>query len=230
MECSFLINNSHYLIVTDDNKKLLIDTGSPNSFCLYPDGMQLDLGERRYSIEANLAMMEDINASNLLTERVHALIGMDILCNHILEFDKSRNVLFVDAEDSHLVYEHSIPVDCFNLLGFKGITLDVTINNHQATTLLDTGACISYLSSSYLDGVDVIGDVHDYNPILGPIETTKHEVVLSMGDFSQNLVVAKSPMLLEQTLRMLNVSVILGLDAIECDKICLDFINQAIKF
>jgi len=227
---SLRISNSHYIIVTAEGLNLLVDTGSPVSFCEGNKRSVILFSGIEYSVQPKIDVMEQINNSGLIHEKIDALIGMDILCHHSFEFDRVENVVKIDAPLAGECYAYTIPMEVFNIMGQQGIALNVEINNQSVKTILDTGAWISYLSSSCLQGIAPVGRVEDFNPIFGKINATKHIVEMGIGGSSQNLAVAKMPNMLEMMMKMLGIDLVLGLDAIECDKICLDFLNGKLFF
>lgn len=218
-----MIVNSHYLIVTKEGKNLLVDTGSPVSFCNEDQDILISLGDKEYVIQTNQFLADKINNAGLIDVRVDALLGMDVLCQHSFSFDKSENTVVVDVVLDEISYNHSAPIEIKDLMGQKCVMMEAKINQKSVRTILDTGAWISYLSSSYLNGVEEKGTIKDYNPIIGDIRTTKHEVELSIGDMSQIVDVAKMPSTLEMMMRMIGVGFVMGLDSIESDRICIDF-------
>lgn len=215
------IVNSHYLIETGDSKFFLIDTGSPMSFSR---GVvtSITLGGTDYPLQSNEAMIDNINSSGLFQEQVEGLIGMDVLCGHTFEFDKVSGTVRIDAAIDEEDYHHTVPMEISNIMGQINVIIAVKVNGRPVRTIIDTGAWISYLSSQYLSSSETIGTIQDYNPVLGDFETTKHNVRLSLGEFEQNISVGKMPPLLEAVLSMISTGFVLGLDAIECDRICLD--------
>ena len=73
-------------------------------------------------------------------------------------------------------------------------------------------------------------EIKDYNPILGDIHTTKHMVTLSCDGHTQNISVAKMPSVLELMMNMMGIEMILGLETIKYDKLCLNFVKGCLIF
>ena len=171
-----------------------------------------------------------VNNSNLLEHPIDMLIGMDILRNHVLTFNKSRQKIIIDNEPNQSNYAHALTLNISNIMGQSYVLCIIGINGKRVRAILDSGAWISYLSSTYLDGVEAIGEIHDYNPILGEIRTSKHRSRIQIDDTNQNIEVGKMTPILEMTMKVLNVDAIIGLDSIDSDAFCIDFISCRLLF
>ena len=220
MDYKLVIENSHFIIVTEDAKRWLVDTGSPISFASEECCLQFGAGE--YNVVASPAMIGDVNGSGLLEAPIDVLIGMDILRKHCLMFDRSNGTVTIDGDMGLYEVRNTLPLRVTNIMGQSYVCCDVSINGVSVNTILDTGACISYLSSSHLNGVESVGEVHDYNPILGEINVTKHEVTVGFDGFSKVIEVGKMPSMLELTMQMIGINFVMGLDCLDCDCFGLD--------
>ena len=228
MKHRLIIDNLHYVLVSDTGKRLLIDTGSPVS-CAMKDCGAIVFGEKISETNAFSKIIESVNNSGLVAEPIDALIGMDILYGHRLVFDKNSHSIFIDEEVEEGVYEHTMDLECIDLMG-RCICGKMTVNSEEVNAILDTGAWIPYLSAQYLANVEACGDVQDYNPLLGTINTTKHNVTLCIGDISTNVTVGKMPSLLEATLSIIGIDLVIGFDVLPSQKFCLDLTSNRLLF
>lgn len=222
----FEINNSHYILTADNGIKLLIDTGSPTSF---GNVGEIQLGARTYNVAPDENMLEKINDSQLFEGDIDVLIGMNILVNHRFDFNKDTLEVIIDGE-ADTSFTHVMPFEISCMMGQNYISSHVHINGISVNTIIDSGAKISYLSPAYIDHIETVGEIHDYNPLLGDINTTTHNVTLGIDSYSSIINVALMPKLLNLMLNMINVDFLMGIDAIKTNRLCLDFMKKQLCF
>lgn len=164
-EYEIRISNKHILI-NDGNVWLLVDTGGNRSFC---ETKQITLCDQRFSVPTYVqfyARLDAEYASRNVGERVSGLIGMDILSQFAIKFDLPAGKLTFGCPTDGLTQ-----VSPGAGRGF--VSMNMTINGHQAHVLLDSGAPTSYVSPFLTEGLQSIGTKTDFSPLTpnSPFET-----------------------------------------------------------
>lgn len=213
------ISNGHYFYVHND-KNYLIDTGSPFSF----GESDVLFGGNTYTLKKN-AYLETINQSGLFHLETDGLIGMDILKGHI--FTILKNESKIEFGKSDRAFSNIISIE--SAFG-DTLLVKVQIDNLPCKALFDTGAWIGYASSQLVSQSSTIGDITDFNPIIGQINTTKHDVSLTIGDKTTKITVGKMTSMIEMPLKMLAVNFVFGLNQIDANAICINLQENIISF
>lgn len=167
------IDRKHGILVTEEGKRYLIDTGSPVSFT---DGPLYLCGRLQESNTGG--MINHIRkVSNL---DIDGLIGMATLRQypHIL-FDYPHNKI-------------SFSTKSFNTKGYTGniycmfgmaIFFDAKINGSSHRIILDSGAPISYIKPDLVKMLTPITSVRDFHPEIGEFDVPIYpELELAIGD------------------------------------------------
>ena len=191
-------------IITDKlGNKLLLDTGSPSSFC---ETSQIDIFGDLIRTPRNL--MGQVNAEYLISNlKIHldGLLGLDILKMKSFSINY-QELAFTILDEMPLRNDlHRFPDSSF----FK-IPVQATGNN--INLILDTGAHISYLNPEFVN-VDTLNlrKTTDFNPILGNFEVslvdhfsyTIHEIQLDHE-------IGLAPSNLANMLRQMSVAGVFG--------------------
>ena len=163
---NFNISNNHILI-NINNGNYVIDTGSPSSFFYDVDTIMINDKEYR----GNRQLVDRQHIEKLVGTTVNGLIGLDIISISGITFDFLNNIITFDVKEGHV---------CYFLKNDKGYyyTKDCVINNKiLETTIIDSGACISYVNKKYLDSSQETDEKYsDYNPSVGDISGNYYEV------------------------------------------------------
>ena len=168
-EYEIRIANKHILI-NDGNVWLLVDTGGNRSFC---ETGRITLCGKRFPVANYIQFYARVDAeyvSRNVGEQVSGLIGMDILSQFAIKFDLPAGKLTFGC-----------PTDGLTLVspgaGRGFVSMNMTINGHQAHVLLDSGAPISYVSPFLTEGLTSIGTTIDFSPLTpnSPFETPLFE-------------------------------------------------------
>ena len=168
-EYEIKISNKHILI-NDGNVWMLVDTGGNRSFC---ETKQITLCGERFSVPTYVQFYTRVDTeyvSNNVGEHVSGLIGMDLLSRFAIKFDLPAGKLTFGCPTDGLT-----PVSPGAGRGF--VSMNMTINDHQAHVLLDSGAPISYVSPFFTEGLQSIGTGIDFSPLIpnSPFETPLFE-------------------------------------------------------
>ena len=183
---SFKVSNNH-ILVNIDNGNYVIDTGSPFSF--FYDTNVISINNKEYKGNNQLASRQAVE--NLVGSKVNGFIGLDILSKTGMTVSFKENTITFDVEKGHI---------CYFLKNDEGYyyTSDCVINsNILEKTIIDSGACISYVNEKYLDPNQITSESYsDYNPIVGDIsgdyyEVSIDKVTLGSGSYHHTIKVGK---------------------------------------
>ena len=196
-----------HMIVTDDQKRYLVDTGAPSSISKEPvlnfAGMAAELPDRYLGI--NLGAL----GKNVGCE-LDALIGADILNQFDVLIDPAAGNIHFAGEILTLTSE---PVAIDN---FRGIPVILAAIDGKAMRLFfDTGAKISYLAFEITSAYQADGKVEDFYPDFGVFSTETYTLPLKIGSQIFDLCFGNLPEMLEATLMAANVQGILGTELLE---------------
>ena len=198
--------NDH--IVIDDEQHLILDTGSPTSF--HSSGVINLSGEDIPVGTSALGVRSDYLTSQIGTS-IDGLIGMDII---------NRYPMLIDARDGHIfinddsIHSHSFKSFDLGPLSQGLIAIEMGVNNNPVRMIVDTGAPISYIKKSIVEGLVSEREVSDFHPLIGDFKTELYQCavdsVLNGEQYNQTFGVL--PNLLSMTLDMLHVDGIIGID------------------
>ena len=170
MKKTFIINNfDKHLIIEDNGKTYLIDTGSP---CSIFDGDVLEfLGQtcHKNNMMALAAKVMPTDISSLLGMHVDALIGNDILKHFAICFNYGQGEITFSDEGLTLPDAIAIPIDT----SFGVPKAKMSLLGNEGLFFLDTGAKISYVNSATTSGLTPDETDTDFYPGVGDFETSK---------------------------------------------------------
>ena len=157
-----LFENKHLFIVLND-KKWLIDTGSPASF---GELESLTICNTTFKIANSYGTLDAKELTSHIGLEIMGLIGVDILNKFDIlftinkyEITFSKNAIGLEGD--------ILPID-----SFMGIPiLQVMVNNSTYNMFFDTGAQISYFQSPSLKDFPSNGSIKDFYPTIGEFET-----------------------------------------------------------
>lgn len=150
------IEKKHLILINEDNKRLLIDTGSP-----------MNLGEPfmlcgELQPSSNIGMMNQIREL-LSGVEIDGLVGMSTLRRyHILLDIPSKKIQFSNKPFGLVGSEVKIR-SILGLIGFDA-KVDIDIN---VSVVLDTGATLSYLNPAKVPNCTPVDHVEDFHPSIG---------------------------------------------------------------
>ena len=196
------LKKDHLLI--DDHQGILIDTGSPTSF---HDTGRIELCGNSFSVPNSLL---NVTSEYLTTEvgcDIHGLLGMDIISKHPILFDLRNNFIFADDDAQY----------CSNLPSFKLpynlICVEIIVNGKTTRLIVDTGAKISYIDETFVNGLNSVDTKQDFSPLFGHFSTAIYECDIQfMANRPVALKFGVPPFLLSSFMSTMNVQGILGLD------------------
>ena len=220
------IDNGHIVLIPKGNgKRYIVDTGSQRSFSRI--AATLTLGNEEKQLFSNPKMIHKINDSHLLSQEVDGLLGLDILMGNVWEFDfDSQSILVNEAAQQE--YEESIPL--YISPNAVLINFDLSVGDRSCKGILDSGAFVSYASSSLVADVAPCGEVDDHNPILGAIHTTLHLLAIRLGNRVFTIKAGKMPQLLKMMIPSPGIDCVLGITMLGLKRCQLDLVHQHFCF
>lgn len=185
---NFIVSNNH-ILVNIDNGNYYIDTRTPFSFFYGTDAIIIN--NKKYKSNDQLIKRQDVE--KMVGTKVDGLIGLNILSKTGITVNFLDKTITFDVKDGHI---------CYFLKNDEGYyyTSDCVINsNILEKTIIDSGACISYVNEKYLDPSQRTSESYsDYNPMVGDIsgdyyEVSIDKVTLGSGSYHHTIKVAKLP-------------------------------------
>ena len=192
MRNTYTINNfDNHLIIEDNGKTFLIDTGSP--FSIF-DGASFDFCGRQFPKGMTMVSIEAV--SDLLGMNIDALVGNDILKYYNVLFDYAGGTITFSDENLSLPGRQAIALG--NAFGIPKVTMQ--LRGQEGTFFLDTGAKISYVKASTLDGLTPDSQATDFYVGYGDFDTPIYHVPTSIGGHEFIVQYGTLPRILELSL------------------------------
>lgn len=211
----------NHLILISNNCRYLIDTGSPVTIS---NSEKIEIFNTNYKTSTNYLGLSVESLSKSLGTNIDALIGGDVLKNHIFKIDyKNKSFIIIDEINTN---NESIDIDLF-----MGIPIiEIEINGNRIRTFLDTGAKISYINSTYIENLKPIDNRQDFYPTVGNFETDIYKFPIIFNDSKIDLTFGVLPTQLEQTLSFGNTKGIIGNDIFLYYCMIFDYKNKKIYY
>lgn len=237
------VNNGHIVLVEQD-KRFIIDTGSPISYSreeqtLSVGGEEFKLGPQTdipllSSLKNNAlsqlagsfitSSLKKFDFSKLVDGQIDGLLGLDILKDKSWEFVFASNRILVN-EESDREYDNALALKNSLALVFK-----VKVNGNDCQGLLDTGAFVSYASAKLVEGIPSCGTLNDYNPQLGKINTTKHKVNIQLCGQNFDHEVGKMTGMLNLLMTTVGIDFLMGITPLGLSACRLDLKKYRLEF
>jgi hypothetical protein len=151
-------------IITDNlGNRLLLDTGSPATFC---ESGQINIFNDTVKTPRNLMQADSEYLISNLKIHLDGILGLDILKRNSFAINYKELSFTIFDEMPFLKSYQKFSVSSY----FK---IPVQINGNNVTLILDTGAHISYLNPEYVnEDTRNLRKTTDFNPILGNFEVS----------------------------------------------------------
>lgn len=218
MKQTFTINGfDHHLLINDNERTLLIDTGSP--FSIFNGSDFEFLGAH---VSKGLLPVSPDTISDLLGTHVDALVGNDMLQQFSVLVDYSQGTITFSDEDLSLPGSQAITMG--KSFGIPKVTMQ--LRGQEGNFFLDTGAKISYVKSSTLDGLTPDSQATDFYVGYGDFETPIYHVPTGIGGYNFNVQYGTLPGILELSLIGLSGTTgVVGYDFFNSFTVLLDYKN-----
>jgi hypothetical protein len=215
------IFNGHAIIHSEGNI-ILIDTGTPVTI---NREKTFDFAGKRYDTHTGYMGLNIPGFIELLETEITTLLGMDILRDFNVLFDyKNHEVTF--SRDEIDFTGQTAPINV--VMGIPVIAVEVA--GKPITCFLDSGAKLSYLTSTITNSLPTIGVEEDFYPGIGKFETDCYLIDTALGNEVFSVKYGNLPALLERTLMLTGTKGIIGWDFFNNFKILLDLKNNRIVY
>lgn len=188
---------------------LLVDTGSPLS-CHEAGRIDLDGGHFSVSTSIPLYNIDADYLSERIGERVRGLLGMDIIGRFRVKIDLAGGKMTFGCSTDGM---RRLP-SSLSLMGY--VLVDMTVNDRPARIVLDTGAPVSYVSTSYTEGLEAVDRATDFQPLLfggtKSFETSIFEFPASFAGCDFTMRAGHLPKMTQLELTLLGASGVVGLE------------------
>ena len=213
----------NHLILLNQERKFLIDTGSPSS--ISNEG-EIKIFGQTYRTSQNYPSLTIDELNKEIGYDLNALIGGDILKNHIFQID-FKNRLFTTWDSfpiEGINLEENIDIDLFMDIPI----IEIFVKQNPIRSFLDTGAKISYLNKRHTKELDAVDNKEDFYPTFGRFNTPIYELPINFYDREIFLNFGVLPDALEASLSMANTKAIIGNDIFSHFSLIFHYANNKI--
>lgn len=206
-----------HLIIIDNWKILLLDTGSPVSLTKMEE---FEFMGQTFRGTRSIGGRGIDTVSGYLRRNIDVLVGMDVLGRFTFEVDYRNKILTVN-DDPSFVYRGSV----VNIgKAFMGtLTIPAVVEGKQYTFALDTGAKISYINHTLTVSDTPVEQRPDFNPLFGYFTTFIYPKIVEIGSKQFECKFGNLPAMAENPLSMVGIDGVIGYDLFEAFKVVLDF-------
>ncbi len=203
MEYDIILSRDHILIESVDGI-LLVDTGSPMSF--HENGL-IYLGGEEFPVPDSLMGVDSSYIAEKVGVNVSGLLGMDIISRLGMKIDIPGGKLSFNPSTDGMT---RLP----SRMGRGYMSMEMVMAGKSANVILDTGAPTSYVSVSFTEGLNPIGQVTDFNPLI-PGDTFETPIFEFPASFAGNDFTMKAghlPGSLQMMLSVIGVDGVVGME------------------
>ena len=200
-----LINNH---IIVDAEQQLILDTGSPVSF--HSSGM-INLCGEDIAVKTSIHGVSADYLTSKVGTRIDGILGMDIIQRYPLMIDLHCGFVFADDD---AVYPRALEDFELGPLAQGLLAIKMWVNRQPVKMIVDTGAPVSYINQSIVNGMASEGEINDFHPLIGDFHTDTYrcEVIPMKGEPPYNQAFGILPPMLGMTLVMLQADGIIGVE------------------
>ena len=178
-------------------------------------------------MNGNREIVGKINDSGLISSHIDGIIGLNIISENVIDIDRNEMTISFN-EPSMPSFEKGIVINK-KLIQMGGIRFDVTLNSRPCSAVFDTGAFVSYVSSDIIGNASSIGNIEDYNPVLGRFRTTLHKIDIDIQGEIRTITVAKMTSQIQMMMSMIGVEAVLGIEALGAKRLKIDISNSRLE-
>ncbi len=164
------------VIALMDDKRILIDTGSPGSFS---NGSPIKFLEKEVTPDggAMLGMVSIDSVNEFLEHPVDALFGGDLLGDHPFKIDFNGKTITFFTEGYSDEGGTTIPLQ----VTMGGVVFPMGLNGREVSAVLDTGAHYSYVTENEPETKNFTREIEDFNPMTGRFTSKMGEVSVTVA-------------------------------------------------
>ncbi len=193
-----------HAIIESHNYRILIDTGSPKTIHI---STTLDLMGKSFSCLREFGGVSSNRLSALIGSPVTTLLGMDIISQFKVLFDYSNKCIWFSETDM-ISKGVAIP-----LVQFSNIPIvELEVFGRSLKFLLDSGAKLSYLETSFTKGLHSQVVASDFYPSYGRFETKIYTLECTVVEATFPVNFGNLPSQMAGILPQANVQGIIGFD------------------
>lgn len=188
--------DNHMIALFPNNKRILIDTGSPATIGDEP----LKIGSTTFPVTSTYGGVPVKKLSELVGYKFDCLLGISVMKEFLVEISLQQKKLkfykrenasqalkgdeyVIDMHTASKIYHKLIRLTFHLTISADTVpSISVQIDDSPANALIDTGAKISYYPRSLTGAYDVVGQGTDFYPTFGSWETTLHAIPVTIGD------------------------------------------------
>lgn len=212
-----------HLLIKEDGKTLLLDTGSPISIT---DSGAFSFGGYEFSGHRNIGSKDITDVSRQLGKDIDVLVGMDVLRLFTLTIDYKNSILEADEQNpSGHIKENAIHL---NNSAMGVVTIPMSVDGQIYNFALDTGAKISYINHRATSGDTPTENRPDFHPLLGYFTTPIYPKNTKIGDHDFLCNFGNLPQFAEMSLTMIGIEGVIGFDLFSAHKVCIEFKNNVL--
>ena len=186
----------HHLFADLDDRRVLVDTGSPGTLAASALGSIVD----RVGVD------------------FESLLGMDQLAGLRLDFDLPGGRISAGPD---AVEDDAVGYPCDSIGGVP--IFEAEVEGEVIRGVFDTGSSLCYLPAALLERSSPVGQFEDFHPLLaGSFRTTIHRTVVTIGGIKIQVPAGKLPPDLQPLLEGLGAKAIIGLPVLRGRRLWLD--------
>lgn len=220
MQEKFELNNyDNHIIIEKKGQKLFINTGSPLSMGV-SDEVEL-CGKHFNNIGDNIKGYSLNQLQDNLGIPVNYLIGNDILSNFKLFISLKNNELVITDEELEK-YSNSKMINCCGFIMGAPI-INFNIKDKSYSAIYDSGAKTSFFKGELVSRLKSIGEIEDFNPLLGKFSSSKYNIYISLSKHLITLPCGKLPETIERFLEPQFLSAVIGNHLLKEFEIYIDY-------
>lgn len=213
------IIDKHAILVLEDGKRFILDTGSPFTISNGSFGF---CGRVCQGNSSMLSMIRDLSSLD-----VDGLIGLDTMRGLNVMFDYPNGEVVFSSEDFELG-QTTVPLN--KILG-SALVFNAEINNNIVRCILDTGAKLSYVKPAFVSAQEPVDTEEDFYPGIGKFNSNVYDVPVRIGGQTINARMGVLPQgtMIAQTVYMLADAVV-GYDLFKDRKVALNLNSGQMRF
>lgn len=202
----YILTDDGYLLIPNDGRMLLVDTGAPQSF---GHGLRGVPGVPANPPESMMGLLTIDWLVEHVHHEFHGLIGAEVLRERTLVIDpRDRSV---ELRRSIIDAGTGVPVrDLMNVPIVDGEVAGVPVE-----IIFDTGAPLGFVPAGMVEGLEPVDRIAEFYPTMGPFETDVYELPLRIGDARQTLRFGVLPEAAAQLHSMAGLQVLVGLELLK---------------
>ncbi len=208
-----------HIILIDNGKKILLDTGCPYTIGIHDT---FDFMGRQHHCFTSLAGFGINDISKLMNYQVDILMGMDLIGQYYLRIEyNSKTVTFSENE---IPFQSICTTPIRSNMG--AISVVLSVKNENVTLALDTGAKISYIGKKFTHNEVLNGKKTDFNPMIGNFETPIYNINASIEGVVFPVKFGNLPDMYASQMKMMGLDGAIGYDLFIAYNVYLDFQNM----